>query len=622
MQSIKLSLLKLCLLISLAALYGCGRDNPNLTNSDLDSQMDNDTDSQVDDDPIIDDGPQCRIDPITRTTGVQTVLNLDAGDTSPVLVLRRLSAEGNDVGVVRSGRISASATEQRGGVFTLPLFNDFNTTDIMFDIQLSAASGRSGAVYITLGTSEGVPAQVNSFNDIRILVSVINAQISAPPAPQTAIDVLANAVDLGGGNYRIEFVAQAVGEPSQIGVSFQSGNANEIGLGASVMGISLPGIPAVSNAYPAQSIDIQAPDGNAISHRAVAGESAGSIATQLSLRDGVRASASTRATLSNFVSPTGDMVVTLNGLALTSTSLFDLDVELNALSETSLAGFTATMDADGANLLLTLATGEDIVVGISSTIDGDSLMVTGRADAGSQVLEVDALGDGVALGNVNATTEQIVVGGTVDIFLSPGYQLWNPQPVIGLFQPLGDTSDPLNPQLMRVYENSFDPDKLETFNFVSTQEIYDSLGIEHTLSLFFVKQPFNSFDLDLELNHWEVHVQIDERDVGDPDTGLSPPDNTQATRLTRKLLFDSGGTLSQGADAMLISNWQPLTNDGVPNGAAGPENVLVGGGLPVILSSTSSNFELTLVGSTQTGSVYRVLEAVQNGAGELGVDCM
>src|SRR5690606_5274292 len=68
-----------------------------------------------------------------------------------------------------------------------------------------------------------------------------------------------------------------------------------------------------------------------------------------------------------------------------------------------------------------------------------------------------------------------------------------------------------------------------------------------------------------------------------------------------------------------ISNWTPLDENGQPNGAAGPQNVLAGGGLPIPNPPTSSNLELRVTGSTQTGSAFSADRLIENGStvGEL-----
>ncbi|MFT5084736.1 MAG: flagellar hook protein FlgE, partial [Lentisphaeria bacterium] len=142
-----------------------------------------------------------------RTTVVESVLNLDAAEGVLQSSGRQLTTQGVDIGVTQVGLQSATTTTLTGTVFTLPLANNFNTTPLDFDLTLGGQGTNIGTVSISLDSSAGVPAAVNTFNDLRILASVINAQIFAPTAPQTSIDLAADAVDLGGGNFAIEVSA-------------------------------------------------------------------------------------------------------------------------------------------------------------------------------------------------------------------------------------------------------------------------------------------------------------------------------------------------------------------------------------------------------------------------------
>lgn len=186
-----------------------------------------------------------------QTTMVESLLNLDS--TEPVLqtVGNVFVTEGNAIGVAQGGLQTATTTTLTSNTFTLPLGNNFVTTPMDFDLQLTgAASGNNGAVSISLDTAAGVPATISNFNDLRTLASIINSQIFSPNVPQTPIDVVANAVDLGGGTYRMEFSALQEGENSQISISNQTANVAQIGVNPSPA--SVAGIAAVSNGYPQQ----------------------------------------------------------------------------------------------------------------------------------------------------------------------------------------------------------------------------------------------------------------------------------------------------------------------------------------------------------------------------------
>lgn len=118
-----------------------------------------------------------------------------------------------------------------------------------------------------------------------------------------------------------------------------------------------------------------------------------------------------------------------------------------------------------------------------------------------------------------------------------------------------------------------------SFNSSSSVTVFDSLGNSHTLETFYVKTPVE--------NEWEAYTLIDGVSTSGPET----------------LTFQSNG---QFDDAILpvqldITGWQPLDDNGAPNGA-GVQSITV-----------------DLTGSTQFGSPFGVNSLSQDGfaAGQL-----
>lgn len=539
-----------------------------------------------------------------QTTLVESILNLDS--TDPVLqsIGREFMTQGNAVGVAQAGLQNATTTTLTGNTFALPLGNNFSTTPMDFDIQLSgASSGNNGTVSISLDTAAGVPATVTTFNDLRTLAGVINAQIFSPAVPQQPIDVVAEAVDYGGGNYGIEFVALQEGENSQVQLSNQTGNVNQIGLNPAPA--SVGGIAAVSNGYPQQSIDFIDPDGDTITYTSLQGATAAQTASELNALQGVSATSQTDLTLSNYNNSAGNMTITVNGVTLTGDSLAALESEINDLSSSVLPGITATLGATGTTLALNSAVGDDIRIAINSTDGGDSLTIQGDPDAPAQTLQIPPVG----AGNFDATLNSTVVGGSINLVLDEGYSMENANPPsVGLFQPISDT------EFTDVVLNAFDPADQATYNSATSMSIYDSLGNSHVMTQYFVKQQYDVNNPLTSPNHWVMYVQIDGRDVGDPDTSLPPPLNTEPSQASFNIYFNEDGSLNTAlSEDMLISNWVPLDANGDPNGAMGPQNVLAGG-TPVIPDPpTSSNFVIDLNGTTQFGSDFSVNDVDQNG---------
>lgn len=538
-----------------------------------------------------------------RTTGVNSILNLDASEEVLQTSGRQLVTEGVDIAVAQVGLQSAETTELVGGNFTLAgITNNFSTTPMNFDVSLGGQGTNIGTVSINLDSASGVPATIGTFNDLRILASVINNQIFSPTAPQTSIDIVAEAVDQGGGNFGIEFKALEEGLNSTITIAGSTANAAEIGISDAL--VSSAGIPAVTNGYPAQAVDITGPDGT-VTYNTRAGATAASTAAELNALQGVSATAQTDLTLSNFVSSAGNLTVSINGVSLEGDSLEVIASEVNGLTNTTLPGISAVFDPVTLSLAVTSAGGDDIEVSITSIDDQDSITVTGDVDAGEQILEVDT--NGALVAGQDAASNSIVVGGQLSIVFDDGYDI-AVQTAGGLFQPLNDS------QFTNIVINEFDPGDQATYNSATSMTIYDSLGIAHVMTQYFVKQEFDAADPTSAPNHWQVHVQIDGQDVGDPDTTLPAPDNTVATRATYNVFFNDDGTLNPAtSEDVLVSNWVPLDEDGNPSAAAGPQNLLAGGTLPIPEPPTSSNFLIDFEGTTQFGSAFSVNDVDQDG---------
>ena len=540
-----------------------------------------------------------------RTTSVESVLNLDASEAVLQTSGRQLTTEGVNIAVAQVGLQSATTTTLAGSSFTLPLANDFSTTPMDFDITLAGQGTNVGTVSISLDSAAGVPGTVTTFNDLRILASVVNAQVFTPSGGQSTIDVVAEAVDLGSGNFGLQITALEEGLSSTISLSNLSANTTQVGLSGPVP-TSTAGIPQVTNSYPAQAIEITSPAGTTLTYNTQAGDTAAATASGLNALQGVTATATTEATLSNFTS-SGNLRVTVNGVLLTGDSLAALETEVNNLTNTTLPGISAALDTTGAALVLTSAGGDDIAVSIDSTDDGDLLTVTGDPAATAVTLETDTAADGVALTSADAATNSVVVGGAIDIVFDEGYDLNTPANT-AIFQPISPS------EFTDVVINEFDPSDQSTYNSATSMTVYDSLGVSHVMTQYFVKQDYDPGDATSLPNHWQVHVQIDGADVGDPDTSLTPPLNTVPTRASYDIYFNDDGTLdSTQSDRILISNWVPLDETGQPSSAAGPLNVLAGASIPVADPPTSSNFTLDFTGTTQFGSSFSVNDVDQDG---------
>jgi flagellar hook protein FlgE len=134
-------------------------------------------------------------------------------------------------------------------------------------------------------------------------------------------------------------------------------------------------------------------------------------------------------------------------------------------------------------------------------------------------------------------------------------------------------------QTVNISTEPFVTDNVNTFNHKSTHTIVDSLGIEHMLALYYIKVD--------GMNTWSVIAKVAERNIGDPILGTEP------SVKSFMLKFMNNGQLDvQNSEPGLVSNWDPLDEDGLPNGASRPLNVVNGGTLPIVTYTFNSNFEI------------------------------
>lgn len=546
------------------------------------------------------------------TTRVESLLNLDATEQVLQSNGRSFSTEGNAIGAPQVGLQTATTTTLTSAAVAFPpILNPgdpgYPSTPIpvTFTVDFANGSGNNGQVTVNLDLEDYRVDPANPDEEVyalRRLIGDINTQLSDPQATtESPIDLIASAeTDATTGDQVIQFSALQEGEPSTITIN-HGGDANIVnfmGLNATENNDTPPGTPAADNGYPQQSIEITNPNGNIVTYTADAGQSAASTASELNALAGVSATARTTATLlASGFSGGGNMTININGVNIQTNNLETLGDEINALTSSTLPGISAEVDTVTGDLIINSAVGDDLSFTVTGD-PGDTIAVLGDLSAPTESLEV----------GVN-DAETLVVGGAIDIVLDEGYSVDNPTPPsIGLFGPLIDST------FTDVTLNAFDPTDQATYNAATSMNIYDSLGNSHVLTQYFVRQEYDPNDSTTSPNHWVMYVQIDGEDVGDPDTTLPPPQNTLATQAGFNVYFNEDGSLNDViSDEILISNWTPLDEEGNPNGALGPQNVLAGGTTNIPDPPTSSNFVVDLEGTTQFGSVFSVNDVDQNG---------
>lgn len=475
-----------------------------------------------------------------------------------------------------------------------------NSFTINLTVPAPDEEGRSGSVIISM---------TKEYSSVQEVVADINSQLNAQDS-DSYIGVQAVAVEVtpetSPPQYTIAFEATEEGEASVISLSNFTASGDDITIedlyallqfDPSDDTLLETGIAGVTNGYPETTVTLTDPDGEETLITIPEGSEANEIVALLNDYAGITASAVTTLTITaaGYNSPGDDMSITVNGQELTATSLEDLVTEINSYASTTLPGFSAELDDEG-DLVITNEIGSDITVEMNSSEVTDSLVLIGGEDTSPAVLG----------GSTTAATAA-TVGGSVDIVLNEDYTLTDPDPAIsGIFGTLED--DEYSTYVL----NAFDPDDADTYNHATSTTIYDSLGISHVMTQYFVKEPLDADNPDSE-NVWVMYVQVDGEDVGDPDPTLDFPQNLEPTMARYVLYFNQDGTLDEDATGdMYITNWDPLDDNGDPTGAMSSVNVLEGG-LPLTDPPSSSNFQITLTGSTQYGDDFTVEEIVQDG---------
>jgi flagellar hook protein FlgE len=475
-----------------------------------------------------------------------------------------------------------------------------NSFRINLTVPAPDEENRSGSVLITLD---------EEYRSVQQLASSINRQLNSQDADNyigvraQAVEIVPNVVPP---EFTLELVAVEDGEASIVSISDLVASGPDVTaedmfaiLQTNPADASLltTGIEGVNNQYPEQTVTIIDPDGNETEVTIPERTEANEVASIFNQQAGITATASTTMTipLSSYNNPGDTMTLSVNGQVLTSTTLEEIADEINGFRATTLPGFQAEVNEAG-DLVITNEIGRDIKLEISSPEPTNSLVVMGAANTGPVVLGGSATADTAA-----------AVGGSITFTLNEGYVMRNPEPVVsGLFGALTDD------EYTDITLNAFDPVDQNTYNHATSTTIYDSLGNAHVMTQYFVKEPLDPTRPN-EQNIWAMYVQIDGRDVGDPDATLSFPENLEPTRARFELFFNQDGTLDvDGTGDIFITNWDPVDANGDPTGSLTSQNVLEGG-LPLNEPSTNSNFQIILDGSTQFGSPFAVSEVNQNG---------
>lgn len=337
------------------------------------------------------------------------------------------------------------------------------------------------------------------------------------------------------------------------------------------------------NGYPSEAIVVSGPTGSQTVTTA-ANASSQTIAAQFSQVQGVSATATSTARITGFNN--AGSLMTLNGVTITGSTPAAFAASINSLTGSTLPGVTASVSGgvvtvvsnSGANL--TFSVNNSGNAADTMTVQG---MVNGAASGGTVTISGAGGGASTVAGVVNLTLEENYAFGSGS----------------------GQIFTPIVTQTPFV-QNTFDSSNPDTYNAATSSTVYDSLGVAHVMTQFFVKES--------NPNTWTMYVQIDGVDVGDPNTALPPPEDMAPTSAAYTLVFNDDGTLNDTlSEPVLISYWNPLDPDAQPNGADTALTVANGGGLPLVDPPNSSNFQIDMENTTQFGSPFAVNSLSQNG---------
>lgn len=333
------------------------------------------------------------------------------------------------------------------------------------------------------------------------------------------------------------------------------------------------------NGYTAGSLDVNNVTYNVPS---VDNLQAVQIAGELSTIPGVTAEAITSTTLT----VDSGFPIGVNELLVNGTSFQGADI--NALAAAINSAPSLSAEVNGGSIQVTAPTGADIVFDVSA-VAASGTAITVTAINGQSLPTSQSITQGSA-------NEQAVVGGIVTIETDVLSEIDNAT-ATNVFTALTPVNNPAS--------NTFDPDNPASYNSVTSFTIFDTEGISHNVTQYFVRViPEGGATSDG--TYWDTIIRIDGRDVGELD-----PITDQPQQADFRLHFNSDGSYDPaGSTDVHIRNWIPLDEAGLPNGASGPNR---DGTLPIPEPATSSNFLIDITNATSFGGSFSVSSLNQNG---------
>lgn len=398
----------------------------------------------------------------------------------------------------------------------------------------------------------------------------------------------------------------AAAQPSSvIGSSLTTNN------GRSAAPVAMASDNAVrGNGYQSTAIDVIGADRQVQSLTVPANASANVVAQLFAGANGIAASGRTTGYITGITEGAGGTArFAING------SEFEVDTDAADYMTTLAASVNSTLRnlsarvIDANTLEVTHTTGADL--NITGGVAGTGSLTLQGSERDSETNAFGPVGATVVANfdDADLTNDLLVLGGIVDFTLDENVTVrvaetdadGNPVVPSNPNTIFGDISAPDALTGAAFETNTFDSRNPETYYRSTAITIYDTVGTQHSLAMFFLKErPDETGDTNL----WSVYFEVDGRNIGyDPNSadGLPIP-------ARYDLRFDDTGRFDPNQVPIDITNWFPVDEASRRIGA-GP----VPGDPNVGDQLNNSNFRIDLTGMTAFGGDFSVQTNDQDG---------
>lgn len=389
------------------------------------------------------------------------------------------------------------------------------------------------------------------------------------------------------------------------------------------------GSSAVTNGFASETVEVADSSGIKQLITIAAGSTASAVAQQFSNVAGITAAATSiayivatnrgdpenKGALDTDVNPNLPLRFSVNGFAFETSQtaqgdrFTDLANQINGSSGNLSARVVNNADGDPI-LEVRENNGVNLVFSGGENGRGSITVASSTRDALTGATIVSTVQPTRQLANLaNLTNDAIIVGGVVDLTLEENVSMKDAaKSATGQDIPIttgsifGNIDDAAALKGTQFELNTFDPTDPSTYYRSTAVALFDTVGIQHTLTQYFVKERPSTENPSGSV--WSVYFQVDGKNIGYDEGAI---DQTPVLAKS-SLRFTSDGLYDPAQDPIFITNWTPLDSAGKPAGA-GP---LPGNNAAADLT-TNSNFRIDLTGLSQFGGDFAVQSNIQNG---------